>query len=531
MLTRGPEQNDGAAMPSQTANAAPEDTGARLARATHGLAQTHPEFSAAVRITRPQASLGIGGTLGAAWLGWGAPELVGGFVFAFTGLLFFAVLIQRSAALAHFFCKSQKRVLQAVHHGTRIDDDQLPVYTILVPLFREAALVDDILASLQRLDYPLDKLDIILALEACDSETIAAVARHEISAPARGQHRARVIVPAGLPQTKPRALNYAMTFARGDYVVVFDAEDAPEPDQLRNALAVFAADAAQNNGDCIAAHRPLGCVQAQLNTRNPDATWLTRQFTLEYSALFDAVLPLLQRLDLPMPLGGTSNHFVRRHLEAVGGWDPYNVTEDADLGVRLARLGFRCAVVTSTTWEEAPAKWPDWFGQRTRWLKGWLQTYLVHMREPCRLARELGAFRFAGFHVLLGGMLVSAYVHPWFYILFGWAVATGTVPQLFAATFESFAFTFGLVMLGLSYLVIVALGIAATAARGRGRLAGSALSAPIYWLAISAAAYAALWQFVWRPFYWAKTQHSPRAPTEPLCQTRDASDKIAPPVP
>jgi cellulose synthase/poly-beta-1,6-N-acetylglucosamine synthase-like glycosyltransferase len=177
-------------------------------------------------------------------------------------------------------------------------------------------------------------------------------------------HMQVLVVPEGAPRTKPRATQYALQFARGEYVVVYDAEDAPEPDQLRRALAALRAGGER-----------LGCLQAQLNIYNSDATWFTRQFTVEYTALFDCILPTLERLRLPVPLGGTSNHFPRAVLDAVGGWDPYNVTEDADLGIRLARAGWHVGVLNSTTWEEAPPTFRIWKGQRTRWLKGWMQPH------------------------------------------------------------------------------------------------------------------------------------------------------------
>ena len=215
-----------------------------------------------------------------------------------------------------------------------------------------------------------------------------------------------LVVPDQAPHTKPKALNYALQFARGDFVVVYDAEDRPQPDQLRRAWEVFR-------------HAPpdLGCLQAQLNIYNPRQSWLTRQFTIEYSALFDAILPALEQLRLPVPLGGTSNHFPRATLIGVGAWDPYNVTEDADLGIRLARQGYHTGVLASTTWEEAPPVFGTWIKQRTRWLKGWMQTYLVHTRDLGRLNRDLGWRAAIGLHVLMGGLIVSALVHPLFYAL------------------------------------------------------------------------------------------------------------------
>ncbi len=142
-----------------------------------------------------------------------------------------------------------------------------------------------------------------------------------------------IVVPQGSPQTKPRALNYALQFCRGSLLTIYDAEDIPEPNQLREVARKFSG-----------AGEKLACLQAQLSFYNPNENWLTRQFTAEYATLFGLILPALAAHNLPLPLGGTSNHFRTRNLRQIGGWDPYNVTEDADLGLRLARLGYRTGV-------------------------------------------------------------------------------------------------------------------------------------------------------------------------------------------
>lgn len=236
----------------------------------------------------------------------------------------------------------------------------LPSVTVIIALYREAKVVPGLAASLSRLDYPRDRLQILLALEEGDEETVAAAR----SLARRAQTTALVVPPCG-PQTKPRALNYALQAATGDLVAVYDAEDAPHPGQLRAAAEAFAAD------------DRLAVVQAPLNWYNHDQNWLTRQFALEYAAQFNALLPLLVRFGLPLPLGGTSNVFRRDRLEQSGGWDPFNVTEDADLGFRLAREGWAAGVISPGTGEEAPVTSGAWTGQRSRWLKGHLISWLV----------------------------------------------------------------------------------------------------------------------------------------------------------
>ncbi len=333
-------------------------------RAVHGLLCQSPVDSAGGVMVwtwqRVAASAAAGLFVGGVCM---APELT---LAALTGLAavpFLCVVLLRIVALVEVVLAASAPARREVAAADCVADAETPVYSVLVPLFREAGVLPCLLQALEALDYPRAKLEVLLVLEAADLDTQAILLSLHLPPAFR-----TVIVPEGGPRTKPKALNYALQLARGDYVVVYDAEDRPEPDQLRRALAMFRRAPPQ-----------LGCVQAQLNIYNPRASWFARQFTLEYSALFDAILPALARLGLPVPLGGTSNHFRRETLVAVGGWDPFNVTEDADLGFRLARRGWRTALLQSTTWEEAPVSFSRWFRQRTRWLKGWSQPETYHL--------------------------------------------------------------------------------------------------------------------------------------------------------
>ncbi len=373
----------------------------------------------------------------------------------------------------------------------RVPDAALPTYTLLVPLFREAHMVPQILKALTGLDWPAAKLDIKLVLEAVDTETAAAA--QALDLPGNVEI---VVVPDAEPRTKPKALNYALPLARGEFLVIYDAEDRPERDQLRRAFDAFRQGPPN-----------LATVQARLNIDNDDGSWLTRQFTLEYSALFDGILPALDRLNLPLPLGGTSNHFRVSALKWLMAWDPFNVTEDADLGTRLARFGYHCRVIASTTYEEAPAGLGNWFRQRTRWLKGFVQTWLVHMRKPRALWRELGPRGFLAFQVTIGGTILSALVHPWFYLLVAADAAGGGLlapPASFlSAPFWATAW-FALVA---GYASAMTLAVLAARRRGLDHLLRHIPLMPLYWLLISAAAYRALWQFLTAPFKWEKTEH------------------------
>ncbi len=403
-------------------------------------------------------------------------------------LPFLAIVLIRLAAL---WLLARPPATQSAPYAA-LTDTGLPTYSVLIPLHDEAAVAPALVAAMSALDYPPEKLQILFVTEATDAKTRAALHAGHLT-----PHMTVLTVAEGLPKTKPRALNYALQFASGDIVAIFDAEDIPEPDQLRRAAAAFAA-----------AGAGLACVQARLNIYNPGASVLTRQFTLEYAALFDAMLPVLDRLGLALPLGGTSNHFRREILIEAGAWDPYNVTEDADLGFRLARLGKRVAMLSSTTWEEAPATFDAWLGQRTRWLKGWMQTYIVHMRDPVQLWRELGPWRFAGFQITLGGMVFSALVHPWMYVLIAIHMLTGQ--PLMPGSGASLV-CWSVLLAG--YLSAMALVALAVKQRGGTLLLRSTLGLPLYWMAISYAAYRALIELFVRPHHWQKTPHGPRPET------------------
>jgi cellulose synthase/poly-beta-1,6-N-acetylglucosamine synthase-like glycosyltransferase len=331
------------------------------------------------------------------------------------------------------------------------------------------------------------KLDIKIVLEAEDHETIEV---------ARGLGLEGVFevirVPPSLPQTKPKACNFALRFARGDYLVVYDAEDRPEPNQLRKVVATFQR-----------APADVACLQCRLNYYNVSENWLSRMFTLDYSLWFDHVLPGLERLRIPIPLGGTSNHFKIDVLRELHAWDPFNVTEDADLGIRLTQKGYRVGVVDSTTYEEASCHAGNWVRQRSRWLKGYMQTFLVHTRRPIHLMRTTGVLGFVGFLVFIGGTVLSALLNPVFwciYLLWLILLITGFDP-----IFPQFLLFISLFNLLAGNGAFIYLSMLAPIRRGWLDLIPYSLTAFGYWVLISTAAYRALWQLLRNP--WEKTQH------------------------
>jgi glycosyltransferase XagB len=372
--------------------------------------------------------------------------------------------------------------------------DNLPVYTVLCPIYREATIVSELLWHLETLDYPRAKLDVKLLVEEDDTETRQRLA--EIAVPSFCEI---LVVPGVGPRTKPKACNYGLQFARGEYVVIFDAEDRPEPDQLKKALAIYRRGRSQEL-------QPLGCVQAQLAFHNARQNWLTGWFALEYLSFFRFFLPGLVSLGLPVPLGGTSNHFPIEVLRSVGSWDAFNVTEDADLGVRLHRAGYRTVVVDSVTWEEANSDFVNWVKQRSRWGKGYFVTWTVNMRHPARTRRELGWRGWMSLQLTLAGTYVTAVLN-----LLLWGLMVGWIllgqPTAIAALFPPGIYYLALLelLLGNFFFLYVTLWCAAESESfGLTRLV---LTYPAYWVMISIAMVKAGFQLLTDHVYWEKTTH------------------------
>lgn len=368
-------------------------------------------------------------------------------------------------------------------------DEDLPTYTVLVPVFREANIVGDLVANLSALDYPREKLQILLLLEEDDDET-----RQAAIAARPPETITFVTVPRGQPQTKPKACNVGLFLARGEYLVIYDAEDRPDPDQLKKAVLAF------RRGD-----ERLVCVQAALNYWNVTDNALTRMFTLEYSFWFDYMLPGLEAYRLPIPLGGTSNHFRTAALRELGGWDPFNVTEDADLGIRASALGYTVGVVNSTTYEEANNHYGNFVRQRSRWIKGYLQTMLVHSRRPRALVREAGVKQAAAFALLVGGTPLSFLYGPPLLALF--LLSLALPPTALAPYFPSWVLWISLIDLLAGNGLMIYVSMLGAFKRERYGLVVWALLNPVYWMLHSIASYKALWQLIRKPHFWEKTLH------------------------
>lgn len=367
-----------------------------------------------------------------------------------------------------------------------LSDADLPIYSVLIPLRNEAHMVPLLRRAMSLLDYPAERLDIKFVVEQRSEETIEAV-RQTLN----DQRFELVIVPDALPHTKPKALNYALPLVRGTFVVVYDAEDIPDPDQLRRAASEMAAD------------EGLDCLQAELVIDNAAENWLTALFAGEYAGQFGLLLPLLARLRLPMPLGGTSNHFRTRSLRELGGWDAFNVTEDADLGTRLSRMQYRTATLASGTREEAPISLPAWMAQRTRWMKGWMQTFIVHNRKPRRFLDEIGWRGFLAFQIHVGSMIISALVHSMYLSGFIWSIILGFRS---GPSFDVWDVVSMLILL-VGYGGAGTLAIAGMLRLGQPQLLIHQLGLPLYWILHSIATVQALYELLVRPYFWAKTEH------------------------
>ena len=442
----------------------------------------------------------ISGSALALWL-W--PDRVGGWLVAVAAFAFLAMAIWRVLLI----------LLSAVPLPEPPVPACWPRYTVLAALHDEAEVVGQLVGRLSRIDYPPDRLQGLLVLEAHDHETIAAA----LAAP-RPEWLRILVTPPGKPQTKPRALNHALAHATGELLTVYDAEDAPDRLQLREAGARFAADRSGR----------LACLQAPLRIRSADGTasrFVGRQFAAEYASLFETILPGMARLGLPFPLGGTSNHFRVDVLRAVGGWDAWNVTEDADLGFRLWSHDWSLGVMARPTWESPPDGMAHWLPQRTRWLKGYLQTWGVHSRRPWRLGWR-GALALV---MTVGAGLVSAAIHG---LTLAWVTAAVLVSAMAGLSPET-------PVLALCVLVLGAASAWLSCAIGARRAgasydAGDMIRAPAYWAMLSLAFVHAAWRLVLEPFAWDKTPHrrdagpDPDSPGTAAAEPNAALDGTAP---
>ena len=372
-----------------------------------------------------------------------------------------------------------------------LDDNRLPIYSILCPLYKEANVLTAFVKAIEIIDWPKEKLDVLLLLEEDDEETINKA--NSLDLP---ENFSIHIVPNSLPKTKPKACNYGFAFAKGEFVVIYDAEDRPDPLQLKKAYIAF------NKAD-----PKVVCLQCKLNYYNPDQNLLTKLFTAEYSLWFDLALPALQSISTTLPLGGTSNHFKSSALRFLGAWDPFNVTEDCDLGTRLFKEGFKTALINSTTYEEANSKVGSWIKQRSRWIKGYLQTYLVHMRDPVEFFEKHGVHALV-FQLVIGMRMVFILINPILWMMtLSYFLFTATFGPFIESLYPSLVFyvaAFCLVFGNFMYFYNYMIGLAK---RRQWDLIKYVFLIPFYWAMTSISAVMAFYQLIVKPHHWEKTQH------------------------
>lgn len=394
--------------------------------------------------------------------------------------------------LAHRSFSRNPEIHVSAEELNALQDKELPSYTVFCPLYKEWQVLPQFVEAMQELDYPKNKLQVMLQLEEDDTETVERA--RSMSLP---KYFEIVVVPNTKPKTKPKAMNYGLQFATGDIVTIYDAEDRPEASQLKKVVVAFRK-----------LPENVVCVQGKLNFYNPDQNMLTRMFTAEYSLWFDLILPGLQSIGAPIPLGGTSNNFKRSVLHELYGWDAYNVTEDCDLGMRLSKAGYRTAIVDSTTLEEANSNVYNWYRQRSRWIKGYMQTYLVHMRSPRQSIREFGLRNFLLLQLTVGGKVLSMFINPFLWLVticyFASRSVVAPIIEPFFPPVVLYVSVVSLIFGNFFYIYAYLIGLAK---RKEFRLMKFVMLVPLYWLGMSVAAWKALYELFVKPHYWQKTVH------------------------
>lgn len=427
-------------------------------------------------------------------VGGGVVNIQGTLIVVITGLsiLYFVDIFFNLFLIIRSFQKSEEVDISR-DEIKKLDDTSLPMYTIFCPLYKEWKVIPQFTLAISKIDWPKNKLDVQLLLEEDDQETIDEARKMMLPSYFR-----IIIVPHGYPKTKPKACNYGLCHARGEYAVIFDAEDIPDPDQLKKAYLVFHK----------LKNEKIICAQAKLNFYNSDQNLLTRLFSAEYALWFDLVLTGLQSIKSPIPLGGTSNHFRTKDLKMLNGWDPFNVTEDCDLGIRITKMGYHTAIFNSNTMEEATSNVGNWMRQRSRWIKGYMQTYLVHMRRPHEFITDLKNPHVITFQLVVGGKVLSMFINPlmWITTILYFthrAIMGPIIEPLFPGTILYIA-VFSLVFGNFLYMYYYMIGCLK---RNQEELVKYIPLVPFYWLMMSVASWKALWQLIFKPHYWEKTVH------------------------
>jgi len=397
-------------------------------------------------------------------------------------IMLFKIFVVYKSFRRKFIAFSKKEVAQ-------IDESTLPTFTILIPLYQEQEVVKQIKKAMLAIDYPPDKLDIIITLEEYDLETIEAIKKAGFPS-----HFRTLILPNVTPKTKPKALNVALLEAKGEFLVIYDAEIIPEPDQLKKAVLAFSK------------YPEISVLQTRLDHYNASQNILTKFFNAEFSFHFDLFLPGLQKMGYPIPLSGHSTIFRTAAIKNAGGWDPYNVTEDCDLGIRLSRMGYKVDILDSISFEEATSTISSWINQRSRWIKGFIQTSIVHLRHPFRFKNEIGGWQ--NFFAFLLTVPASVVVNLFNLVFWGLLVAwIFTRSAFITSLFPGPIFYISLVSFLVGNFIFIYLNLVGAYMRGRYEFVKYNLLSPVYWLLLAVATIKAVWDLLTKPHHWSKTRH------------------------
>lgn len=375
----------------------------------------------------------------------------------------------------------------------QISDEDLPIYTIILPVRdEEYSILKNLLDSINNLDYPKDKFDIKFVVDEEDIKTIEA-----------GKELLKkfnfdlIIVPDYRIKSKPLSCNYALKFIKGEYITIYDAEDRPEKYQLKKAIQKFK----ELGNDYV-------CLQASLHFYNKYKNFLTYCFSIEYSMWFDFTIRSIDKFGSFFPLGGTSNHFKAKKLLELGKWDGFNVTEDAELGVRIARAGYKVSYLNSITEEECPITIHAWIKQRTRWIKGFMQTFCEYMffKKPICIKstinfkpiRKLKFFDIITFNLFI--MMSFFFFITMMVIFLNLDIATNIKDfklLIIMSYINIFSF---LIMTYMSFIIIIV----------KNKIKFNVfylILFPFYWILHYIAGVRACYYLIVKPFYWAKTKH------------------------
>jgi cellulose synthase/poly-beta-1,6-N-acetylglucosamine synthase-like glycosyltransferase len=466
----------------------PEVAVATLEQALEKVEAAEPGMTASTGLTRGQKRFFIGLLVVVVVSLVVVPKVAGATLMTLLTLLYVATIWHR-LRLVRRSLRADPAVHVSDEDARAVPDHLLPVYTVLVPAYGEPEVLGGLIGSLSRLEYPAHLLDVKLLLEEDDEVTIARAIEIQTDLPVEV-----LLVPAGEPRTKPRALDYGLQFARGELVTIYDAEDHPEPLQLRRAVVAFRRSAPE-----------VACLQARLSFYGGSTNLLSKWFTAEYTTWFNLYLPGLVDSGAPVPLGGTSNHFSASALREVGGWDPWNVTEDCDLGLRLQRRGYTVGLVDSVTMEEPNTDIVNWVKQRSRWYKGYLQTFLVAMRKPRAVVRDLGWSGFAELVLFVGCTPLLAVLNLWFWSLsLVWVTLHAAFVQ---SLYPGAAYHLALAVWAFGNLAVIYVSLVTVRVARRPDLLVACLLSPLYWVLMSIAAVRAAIQLVTDPSHWEKTAH------------------------